>query len=236
MGWHFPNGTAMISMVWKFRIFAASGAGDGDGAGVAVDVVLAGAGGGIDLDGEGLGGDDVAVGFDGGEDFVVGGEGESDAVGDVEVSGFAESLDAVDEFAGVAFLDEFGGEGGFEGDDERAAGGDGEAGLGGALDEDVGGVEGDGGSVEFDGDGLSVEERGELFGAEGGDGGDGHFHAGAELGAEGFVVGFGGEFGEGGFVAPEADFLDVEFVGDDVGEGAYEVEEGFVAADDVEGG
>jgi hypothetical protein len=37
--------------------------------------------------------------------------------------------------------------------------------------EDVGGVEVDGGSVEFDGDGLAVEERGELVGAEGGDGG-----------------------------------------------------------------
>jgi hypothetical protein len=83
---------------------------------------------------------------------------------------------------------------------------------------------------------LAVEERGELVGAEGGDGGDGFFHLAAELGAEGFVVGLGGELGEGGFVAAEADFLDVEFVGDDVGEGPDEVEEGVVAADDMEGG
>ena len=136
----------------------------------------------------------------------------------------------------MAFLHEGGGQRGFEGDDERAAGSDGHAGLRGALDQDVGGIERDGFAIEFERDLAAVQQRRDLRGGEGGDGADGLFHEAAELGAEGLVVGLGGEFRQRGFVAAEADFLDVELVGDDVRQRADEVEEGFVAADDVERG
>jgi hypothetical protein len=107
--------------------------------------------------------------------FGVGRDLQRDAVGHVEVLRFALVLDAVDELAGVAFLHEGGGQLGLEGDDERAAGGDGEAGLGRALDEDVGGFEDDGLAIEFERDLAAIEERRDLRGGEGGDGGDGFF-------------------------------------------------------------
>ena len=106
---------------------------------MAVDVEGGGGGFGEGLESEGgaegFGLDEVAVGFGGGEEGGGGLEGEVDAVGDFEAGVFAEVLDAVDQLAGEAFADEFGGEVGVEGDDEVAFGGDGEAGVGGALEE-----------------------------------------------------------------------------------------------------
>lgn len=81
-----------------------SGFGDLDGAGVGVDVEGAGAADGADGEGEGFVLDGVVVGLDGIEEGLIGGDGEGDAVGDVEAFGFALVLDAVDEFAGEAFL------------------------------------------------------------------------------------------------------------------------------------
>ena len=96
---------------------------------MAVDVEGGGGVVGKGLEGQGgakgFGGDEIAVGFGGSEEGGVGVEGEVDAVGDFEGGVFAEVLDAVDEFAGEAFGDEFGGEVGVEGDDEVAFGGDG---------------------------------------------------------------------------------------------------------------
>ncbi len=59
----------------------------------------------------------------------------------------------------MAFLHEGGSERGFEGDDERAAGGDGQACLGRALDQDIRRIEDDGLAIEFDRDLAAIEER-----------------------------------------------------------------------------
>ena len=62
------------------------------------------------------------------------------------------------------------------------------------------------------------------------------FHQAAQLGAKGLVVHFGGQFSQRGFITPKADFLDVELIGDDVRQGADQVEDGVIAADHVQSG